>query len=162
MKILVSACLLGRPVRYDGQAKTLHDDLLERWRAEGRLVPLCPEVAAGLPTPRAPAEIEPGRTADDVLADRGRVLDSQGNDVSGAFRRGAEIALETARANTCRFALLTDGSPSCGSQSVYDGSFSGTTLSGQGVVAALLTRHGIRVFSERDIAALAEAVKTDA
>ena len=162
MKILVSACLLGRPVRYDGQAKTLHDDLLERWRAEGRLVPLCPEVAAGLPTPRAPAEIEPGRTADDVLADRGRVLDSQGNDVSGAFRRGAEIALETARANTCRFALLTDGSPSCVSQRVYDGSFSGTTLSGQGVVAALLTRHGIRVFSERDIAALAEAVKTDA
>ena len=161
MKILVSACLLGRPVRYDGRAKTLHDDFLNRWQAEGRLVPLCPEVAAGLPTPRPPAEIEPGRNAGDVLTGDGRILDAEGGDVTDAFRRGAEIALETARANDCRFALLTDGSPSCGSQRVYDGTFGGNRIAGQGVVAALLAQHGIRVFSEQEIAALAEVLNAD-
>lgn len=159
-KILVSACLLGRPVRYDGRAKTLHHGLLEAWQEEGRVVPLCPEVAAGFATPRAPAEIEAGRSGPDVLTGNARVLEDSGEDVTVGFYRGAEIALRTAQDNGCRFALLTDGSPSCGSSFIYSGAFDGTARAGQGVVAALLSSDGIAVFAEEQIGALAEALET--
>ncbi|WP_370205296.1 DUF523 domain-containing protein [Pararhodobacter marinus] len=154
-RILVSACLLGAPVRYDGRAKTLSGTLLDTWRAEGRLVPLCPEVSAGLATPRRPAEIEPGATAAEVLDGKARVLTDTGEDVTAFFTDGAQIALDTARARDCRVALLTDASPSCGSRWIYSGHHDGTRLAGRGVVSELLERHGIRVFSPRDIAALA-------
>ncbi|MEZ5667095.1 MAG: DUF523 domain-containing protein [Alphaproteobacteria bacterium] len=157
-RILISACLLGRPVRYDGRGRALADPLLARWMAEGRLVPLCPEVAAGLPTPRPAAEIEPGGDADAVLAGAATVRDGAGSDVGEAFRRGAAIALATARAEACRFALLTDGSPSCGTAFVHDGRFAGTRVPGRGVVAALLAADGIRVFAETEIATLAKAL----
>lgn len=75
-RVLVSACLLGRPVRYDGRAKASPSETLKRWEAENRIVPLCPEIAAGLPTPRPAAEIEAGQSAEDVLAGRGRIADS--------------------------------------------------------------------------------------
>ncbi len=159
-KILVSACLLGRPVRYDGRAKTLHHGLLKSWQEEGRVVPLCPEVAAGFATPRAPAEIEAGRSGPDILTGNARVLEDGGDDVTAGFRRGAEIALQTARNNGCRFALLTDGSPSCGSTFIYSGAFDGTARTGQGVVAALLSNDGIAVFAEDQIDALAAALAT--
>jgi len=144
-KLLVSACLLGRPVRYDGRDKRLASELLERWAAEGRLVAICPELAGGLPVPREPAEIQ---------AD-GRIADITGTDVTAAFQEGARQALTLAQAEGCRFALLTDGSPSCGSSFVYDGSFSGTRIAGKGVTAALLEAHGIRVFAPDRIAELA-------
>lgn len=154
-RILVSACLVGRPVRYDGRAKTASHPALERWRAAGWLVPLCPEVAAGLPTPRPPAEIEPGTSAADVLAGRAAIRTVDGADVSAAFRDGARIALETALAHGCRHALLTDGSPSCGSGFVHDGRFNGHRIAGEGVVAATLRAHGILVFADSDIDRLA-------
>ena len=144
-KLLVSACLLGSPVRYDGRDKRLASGLLERWAAEGRLVAICPELAGGLPVPRAPAEIQPD----------GRIADISGADVTAAFQEGARQALALAQAEGCRFALLTDDSPSCGSAFVYDGSFSGTRASGMGVTAARLERHGIRVFPPDRIAELA-------
>lgn len=158
-RILISACLLGSPVRYDGRAKTLTGALVERWQAEDRLVPLCPEVASGLPTPRPPAEIAPGDRAEDVLDGAGRVLTDDGEDVTDYFRRGAEIALKVAQEKGCRFALLTDGSPSCGSLNVYAGHHDGTRRQGRGVVTELLERHGIQVFTPRDILLLAQAME---
>ena len=146
-KILVSACLMGHPVRYDGAAKPLVHPAFERWRVEGRLVTLCPEMSAGLPVPRPPAEIENGLNGADVLAGRARVMEVSGADVTAAFIEGAENALKLARDTGCAHALLIDGSPSCGSGFIYDGSFSGRKLAGNGVVAALLRSSGIAVYS---------------
>jgi uncharacterized protein YbbK (DUF523 family) len=152
--ILVSACLLGRPVRYDGKAKPLPHPALARWHAEGRVVAICPEVSAGLSIPRAPAEIAASRTGADVLTGKAAVIDVHGADLTDPFRAGAEAALDLARTHRCRFALLIDGSPSCGSSFIYDGSFSGIRRAGDGVTAALLRRHGIEVFAPTEIAAL--------
>lgn len=150
-KILISACLAGLPVRYNGSAKPLLHAAVDRWKAEGRLVVLCPELAGGFQVPRPPAEIENGLDGDDVLDGRARVLEISGRDISPAYIEGAEIALAVARENACRHALLIDGSPSCGSGFVYDGSFSGVRHAGRGVTAALLRRNGISVYSDREV-----------
>lgn len=158
-KIFISSCLMGARVRYDGRAKTLDDQLLATWRAEGRLVALCPEMAAGLPTPRAPTEIAPGATALAVLNGRAGIYDKDGLDMTGDFTQGADLALEVAQQNGCRFALLTDGSPSCGSTYVYSGDFDGQHVSGEGVVAARLRGAGIAVFAQDQLGDLARAVE---
>ncbi|GLW13038.1 hypothetical protein Misp01_81660 [Microtetraspora sp. NBRC 13810] len=150
-RILVSACLMGREVRYDGGAKRSDDALLAGWRAEGRLVPFCPEVECGLPVPRPPAEIEGGAGGAAVLAGAARVLTAQGADVTAAFLTGAQAALDVARSFGVRIAILKEGSPSCGSLTVYDGGFRGRRLPGQGVTTALLELHGVRVFDESRI-----------
>lgn len=157
-RLLVSACLLGRPVRYNGSAKTLEDALLDRWIGEGRVVSVCPEVMAGLPTPRPPAEIARGASGGAVLNGDARIVEADGNDVTEAYLAGARIALEQAVRHDCRYALLTDGSPSCGGRFIYDGSFSGRTIDGTGVTAALLRQHGITVFSPSEISSLAAAL----
>lgn len=154
-KILISACLLGRPVRYDGKGKPLADPRIERWKAEGRLVGFCPEQAGGLPTPRPPAEIEGGMSGEDVLAGRARVMEVTGGDVSAEFVEGGKKAVAFAQEQGCDAALLIDGSPSCGSGFIYDGSFSGTRHPGFGVTAALMRRAGIKVFSYRELERLA-------
>lgn len=153
-RILVSACLMGQAVRYDGAAKPLRHPAIARWHGEGRLVATCPEMSAGMPVPRPPAEIEGGKAGADVLSGEARVLEKTGGDVTAGFRRAAENALALARETDCRFALLIDGSPSCGSGFVYDGSFSGERIRGEGVTAALLRRNGIEVYSDREIEAL--------
>lgn len=145
-RILVSACLLGEPVRYDAGHKWLLDERLAHWRKEGRLVPVCPEVAAGLPTPRPAAEILRGSGAD-VLAGRASLVTQGGDDPTDAFRQGAQLALAVAQRHHCRLALLTEGSPSCGSSTIYDGSLQGVKRSGEGVTTALLRAHGITVYS---------------
>lgn len=150
-KILISACLLGQPVRYDGKGKPLVHPAIDRWRDEGRLVAICPELAGGMSAPRPPAEIEKGASGLDVLEGRARVLEVSGGDVTAEFIAGAEKALALAEANGCTHALLIDGSPSCGSIAIYDGSFSGIKHAGNGVTAALLERAGIAVFSPADI-----------
>ncbi len=149
-KVLVSACLVGLPVRYDGRAKPVDATILERWREEGRMVHFCPEVAAGFPTPRPPAEIRGGGGAK-VLLGEAVVVDRAEADVSAMFVDGARQALALAQANGIRVALLTDGSPSCGSGFIYSGDFSGRTLDDVGVTTALLTQHGIRVFGHSRI-----------
>jgi uncharacterized protein YbbK (DUF523 family) len=159
-KILISACLLGRPVRYDGKGKPLRDPLIERWKAEGRLVAYCPEQAGGLPTPRPPAEIEGGMNGEDVLAGRARVLEVTGGDVTAQFIEGGRKAVAFAREQGCEIALLIDGSPSCGSGFIYDGSFSGNRHPGFGVTAALMRQAGIEVFSDRELDRLAERVQS--
>ena len=150
-KILVSACLMGLPVRYDGSAKPLLHEAVARWREEGRLVTFCPELAAGFAVPRPPAEIGRARNGSDVLDGTAQVVEADGRDVSAGFIEGARRALQIARDNGCRHALLIDGSPSCGSGFVYDGSFSGKRHAGEGVTAAYLRRHGIAVFSHTEV-----------
>lgn len=158
IRIFVSACLVGQTVRYDGRAKTFAHPLIDQWRDEGRLVTMCPEVAAGFSVPRQPAEIAPGATADTVLSGDGRILEKGGLDVTDRFLVGAELALDTALRSGCRFALMTDGSPSCGTRFVHAGQFDGRRRSGQGVVAARFVEAGIRVFPAEEIEALASAL----
>lgn len=155
-KVLVSACLLGQPVRYDGRASG-HPDLLQAWQREGRVVPLCPEVAGGLPTPRPPAEI-PGGQGGAVLDGEAQVVTIVGEDVSAAFLAGGRLALELVRRHGIRVAVLKSGSPSCGNRLVYDGTFSGSKISGEGVTAALLRREGVLVFSELELDEAAKAL----
>lgn len=150
-KILVSRCLLGQRVRYDGGAHGPFS-LLERWQQEGRIVPLCPEVAGGLPTPRAPAEIAGGQGAQ-VLDGLLPVLTVEGEDVTAAFVEGAQQALALVAQYGIRIAVLKARSPSCGNRETYDGSFSGTKVAGEGVTAAALRRAGVQVFSEEELAA---------
>lgn len=149
-KILVSACLLGQRVRYDGRAATASHPCVERWRREGRIVPFCPEVAGGLPVPRPAAEIV-GGDGSGVLRGEAEVRSRGGDDVSAAFLRGAEEALAQAEEQGIRVALLKERSPSCGSRAIYDGSFSGRVVVGMGVTAALLREHGVAIFSEAQI-----------
>ncbi|MEZ5896137.1 MAG: DUF523 domain-containing protein [Parvularculaceae bacterium] len=146
-KILVSACLTGAPVRYDGADRLVRHRLIEQWRGEGRLVAICPEIAGGLPVPRPPAEIVDGR-----------VVDTTGRDVSAEFAAGAAAALDLARAHHCRFALLKENSPSCGVNFIHDGAFAGVTINGVGVAARALADADVRVFSEHEIDALAAAL----
>lgn len=155
-KVLVSACLLGQPVRYDGRS-SVHPDLLQVWQREGRVVPLCPEVAGGLPTPRPPAEI-PGGQGGAVLDGEARVVTVQGEDVSAEFLAGARLALELVRRHGIRVAVLKSGSPSCGNRQVYDGTFSGSKIDGEGVTSALLRREGVQVFSELELEEAARAL----
>lgn len=137
MNILVSACLLGAPCRYDGTGKL--EPALEQLRVQGHtLVPVCPEVLGGLPTPRPPAE----RQSD------GRVVTRESVDVTAEYRSGAERALELARAHACTLAVLKERSPSCGHGQIYDGTFSHTLIPGSGVAAQLLEAQGIAVYGE--------------
>ena len=152
-KILVSRCLLGHRVRYDGGASGPFDQLAT-WQAEGRVVAVCPEVAGGLPTPRPSAEI-PGGQGMDVWEGRAQVLTADGQDFSEAFLDGARQALALVQRHGIRIAVLKANSPSCGNLLTYDGTFSGVKVTGEGVTAALLKRHGVQVFSELE---LAEAV----
>ncbi len=156
-RILVSRCLLGERVRYDGRACLLDDPRLRLWQREGRLVPVCPERDGGLPTPRPPAEIVGGE-GEDVLEGRAQVITSEGEDVTAAFLKGAEAILHTAIREDCHLALLKAQSPSCSCCGIYDGTFTGVLKEGRGVAAAQLARHGITAFDERHLNALEEAL----
>lgn len=149
-KILVSSCLLGMQVRYDGGSHGPFP-LLQQWQRQGRLVAICPEVAGGLPTPRAPAEITGGKGAE-VVEGRLPVLTIDGRDVTCEFVHGAEKALERVRQHGIRLAVLKARSPSCGNVENYDGTFSGTRVAGEGVTAALLRHAGVQVFNETQLA----------
>lgn len=150
MKILVSACLLGSKVRYDGSDKASDNDTLTELLARGQVIAVCPEVAGGLGVPRLPAEIQHGDGAA-VLANRTQVLNSAGEDVTEAFVSGAQQALALAQEHGIKAAILKARSPSCGNEQIYDGTFSKALLAGQGVAAALLEQHGIKVFNETQI-----------
>jgi uncharacterized protein YbbK (DUF523 family) len=145
MKILVSACFLGEKVRYDGTSQRLLNETLLCWIDNNQVVSFCPEVAGGLPVPRQPAEIQP---------ESQRILTCDGVDVSPAFKKGAQRALALCQQQNINFALLKESSPSCGSTTIYDGTFTDRKINGEGVTANLLRQHGIQVFSEKNISAL--------
>ncbi|MDU1952603.1 DUF523 domain-containing protein [Atlantibacter hermannii] len=152
-KILVSACLMGFRVRYNGSDKANVIAQLARWQQEQRLVIHCPELAAGLPVPRPPAEII-AADGKDVMFGQARIMENTGRDVTEHYQLAAWLALRTAQESGCVAALLTDGSPTCGSQHIYDGSFNAHRKAGMGVAASLLSEKGIAVFSESQIAEL--------
>ena len=150
--LLISACLLGVACNHEGRGspRAVVDELARHYR----LVPVCPEVLGGLPTPRAAAELQGGDGAD-VVAGTGdaRVVNIEGEDVTAAYRRGADAAVAIAMALGAERAVLKARSPSCGSSSVYDGTFSRRLVPGRGVTAAALAAAGLEVGSEEDAAA---------
>lgn len=138
MRILVSACLLGKNCKYNG-GNNLNQRVLDF--IEGHeVIGICPEQLGGLSTPRLPAEIIDGV-----------VTNKEGISVDAEFRKGAQAALATALENKVDLAILQSRSPSCGVKEIYDGSFSGKKIKGQGVFAKLLSAHGIKVLDAEDI-----------
>jgi uncharacterized protein YbbK (DUF523 family) len=158
-KILVSACLIGENVRYNGRLKVNESSWLKGWKLQGRLVTFCPEVGGGLPVPRPCSEISgyDGRT---VLYGDARVMNIKGKDVTQYFLSGAQKTLKIACLHNIKLAVLKDGSPSCGSTYIYDGSFSGIKKPGKGITTVLLEESGIRVFSEGELPEAFEYLKT--
>ena len=128
-------------MRYDAQSKPVNHPVLQRWHANGWLVPFCPEQAGGLPTPRPAAELQQD----------GRVMTGGGKDVTAPFLKGAEQALALWQQQKIKYALLKESSPSCGSTNIYDGHFRGKKIAGEGMTSHLLRTHGIRIFSEQQI-----------
>lgn len=143
--LLVSACLVGIPCQYNGDS--CPHDQIQDLATQGGVLPFCPEVGGGLPTPRPPAEIQ-GGDGDDVLEGRARVVNIEGKDVTAEFLAGAQKALQIARRWHIQEAILKARSPSCGAGQIYDGSFSGRLVEGDGVTAALLKREGIIIKNE--------------
>lgn len=139
MKILVSACLLGKNCKYNG-GNNLNQGVLEFIEGQ-EVIGVCPEQLGGLSTPRLPAEI---------VADL--VTNKEGVSVDNEFRKGAQEALAVALENKVDLAILQSRSPSCGVKEIYDGSFSGKKIKGQGVFAKLLSARGIKVLDAEDVA----------
>ena len=135
--ILVSACLLGLPCRYDGTGKA--DERLLALAKTHTFIPVCPEQLGGLPTPRPSAELYGAR-----------VITRDERDLTTAFTKGAEQTLYLAQLFGCRIAILKANSPSCGSGQRYDGTFSGKLVPGDGLTAALLKQNGLTILSEQD------------
>ncbi|PKM38945.1 MAG: DUF523 domain-containing protein [Firmicutes bacterium HGW-Firmicutes-8] len=146
--ILISSCLLGICTKYDGASNDC--PLLMEYRQLGLFIPICPEQLGGLPTPRSPAEIVNG-SGELVLAGLARVRDREGHDYTSQFLKGACEVIKIAGSFPIRAAVLKERSPSCGSSQIYDGSFSGIALDGQGVTTALLRKRGIPVYSEENL-----------
>lgn len=147
--ILVSACLLGCKVRYSGDDLKLNSSKFDEFIQANNIIPICPEVAGGLPTPRIPAEIC-GGTSIDVLSGNAKVIDQEGTDVTQAFIEGAHQALKLCLENDIKLAVLAQSSPSCGSKKVYNGNFERVKVLGTGVTCALLEQHGVKVISQDD------------
>jgi uncharacterized protein YbbK (DUF523 family) len=141
---LVSACLLGVNCNFEGK-NWQNANVLSEF-AKGGLFPICPEVLGGLPVPRVPAEIQGGGGAD-VLDGKVKVVNMEGVDVTCQFLKGAEAVVRIAQAVGAKEALLTEKSPSCGCGKIFDGSFEGKFVAGDGVTAALLMRSGVKVTS---------------
>lgn len=146
--ILVSGCLYGWNVRYDGQSRPCLHPLFLKWKTQGRLVPVCPEVYGGLPVPRPPAQ----RRGD-------RIVTQTGADVTEAYEKGARWALRLAKERQVVCAIFKQGSPSCGSAEIYDGSFTGRKISGTGLAAEYLQQAGVPVFDETQIALAARLLE---
>lgn len=150
MNILISACLLGFDVKYDGTNNShLLDPLkLERLKKMTNLIPVCPESWGGLECPRQPCE----RSGE-------KVITSTGEDKTVQFTKGANQVLKLARMFNCQYALLKENSPSCGAGKIYDGSFTHTLVAGDGVTAELLDQNDIKIFGESKLDELLEAVR---
>lgn len=138
MNILVSACLTGLDCKYNG--KNNLNKKVEHLLDKYTVIPVCPEQLGGLCTPRPPAEIKGNK-----------VINKNGEDVTAEFKRGAEKTLEIAKKYNCSLAIFKSNSPSCGCGTVYDGTFSGTLVLGDGICTKLLKENGIRVMTEIDL-----------
>lgn len=146
--ILVSACLLGHKVKYNGGSND--DTLLQAYNAQGRFVAVCPECFAMLPVPRAPMEIQYG-TGRKLIEGRARAVDADGHDLTASLLLGAQKILRIAEAYHAEVAIFKEGSPSCGVHRIHDGSFTGQKIQGAGAATELLRQHGLTVYSEHDL-----------
>jgi uncharacterized protein YbbK (DUF523 family) len=146
---LTSACLLGIRCAWSGDDKYKNERAIELSKVEP-LIPVCPEQLGRLSTPRAPQEIQDG-TGEDVLNGKCKVMNKDGKDVTRQFIRGAEETLKIAKQLEAKEFVAKSGSPSCGCGQIYDGSFSGRLIDGDGVTTALLRRNGIRIIPEEDL-----------
>lgn len=142
-KLLVSSCLLGELVKYNGSHNGIDTKIMESLKQKYELYSFCPEVEGGLPTPRVPCEI--------ISKDPLKVIDKEGNDKTEEFILGAEKTLELCKTNTISKALMKANSPSCSSQFVKDGSFTGVSIEGLGVTVELLKKNNIEAFNEGEI-----------
>lgn len=138
--LLVSACLLGYECKYCGGSNLMDEASIKALRENYRLIPVCPESAGGLPTPRDPSERKDGK-----------VISSKGADVTAQFEKGADTACTLYRKYACKAALLKAHSPSCGIGSIYDGSFSGILVEGDGLTAEKLKNIGATVYTEDEV-----------
>ena len=144
-KFLISACLVGQHVRYDGKHSL--NEKIQTLIVSHQVILVCPEMAGGLAAPRLAAEII-GGDGHDVLAGKARVINTVGEDVTATFIQGAQLALTLAQHHQVTHVILKANSPSCGSQQIYDGTFQGQKRTGQGVTTALLQQHGFKVIDE--------------
>lgn len=150
-KILISACLLGKKVRYNGKHSLCQHPILMQWQHEKRLIPLCPEIEGGLATPRPACEIVGNGGGKAVLQGKAHVMSFDGTLNTTAYLKGAKKALDLAIKHQIAMAILKARSPSCGNNFIYDGSFQRKIISGMGTTAALLTKHGIKIFNEEQL-----------
>lgn len=146
---MVSACLLGMRCAWDGEDRYKDKKVIELLKNE-ILIPVCPEQLGGLATPRILQEIENG-TGDDVLDGKSRIKNKIGQDVTQEFIKGAKEALKIARQYNIKEFIAKSRSPSCGCGFIYDGSFSGKLIKGDGITVALFKRNGIKVISENEL-----------
>jgi uncharacterized protein YbbK (DUF523 family) len=146
---LISACLLAIRCAWSGDDKYRNECAIELSRVE-TLIPVCPEQLGGLPTPRTPQEIQGGKV-EDVLDNKCRVLNKNGEDVTEQFIRGAEETLKIACQLNIKEFIAKSESPSCGCGQIYDGTFSGKLIGGDGITTALLRRNGIRIIPEQNL-----------
>ncbi|WP_223593724.1 DUF523 domain-containing protein [Neobacillus bataviensis] len=147
--ILVSSCLAGLDVRYNGT--NCLNDKINKLVEENKAITICPELLGGFSTPREPAEII-GGNGEDVLDGNAKVVDKSGKDVTQLYIKGAYSTLEQAIELNATLVVLKENSPSCGSSTIYNGEFSGKKIMGMGVTSALLKRNGLKVISEEQFA----------
>lgn len=159
-KVLVSSCLAGNKVRYNASCLSIPSQDWDWLNSNVEVLVFCPEVSGGLPTPRAPAEIINGKGVD-VVKGLAHVVGNDGVDVTEPFLLGAKKTLEICKQHGIKYAILAEGSPSCGSSQIYDGTFSGNKIEGFGVTTAVLKSEGIKVFSQHTVEMLKIALETE-
>ncbi|WP_304152189.1 DUF523 domain-containing protein [Finegoldia magna] len=138
--VLISACLLGVDCKYNGSNNKLDDEIIHSLKEKYNLIPVCPEIMGGMPTPRNPVEITDGK-----------VFDYDGEEFTKEFEKGSEEVLKLAKLYNSSIAILKENSPSCGSNYIYDGTFNHQKIKGMGIAAHKLSKENIKLFSEENV-----------
>ena len=138
--VLISACLLGVDCKYNGSNNKLDDEIINLLKEKCNLIPVCPEIMGGMPTPRNPIEISDGK-----------VFDYDGEEFTKEFEKGSDEVLKLAKLYDATIAILKENSPSCGSNYIYDGTFNHQKINGMGIAAHKLSKENIKLFSEENV-----------
>ena len=138
--VLISACLLGVDCKYNGSNNKLDDEIIHSLKEKYNLIPVCPEIMGGMPTPRNPVEITDGK-----------VFDNDGVEFTKEFEKGSEEVVKLAKLYDATIAILKENSPSCGSNYIYDGTFNHQKIKGMGIAAHKLSKENIKLFSEENV-----------